>query len=167
MALTPLEIQQRRFRTVFRGYDPREVEGFLEEAAAACEALQREVLRLTEELRRAQEELEDRRRREGTIKRALLHSQKVLDQMQENARQQAELIVAEARRRAGELVQQGQKRLAELQEAIAELRRQRVRLESEIAFVIDAHRRLLEAGREEQAERDGEDEKLKLFPPGA
>ena len=26
MALTPLEIQQRRFRTVFRGYDPREVE---------------------------------------------------------------------------------------------------------------------------------------------
>lgn len=165
MTLTPLEIQQRRFRTVFRGYDPREVEGFLEEAAAACEALQREVLRLTEELRRAQEELEELRRREGTIKRAFLHSQKVLDQMQENARRQAELIVAEARGRAEQLMRQGQKRLAELQEAIAELRRRRARFESEIASVIDAHRRLLEADREEQAERDREDEKLQIFPP--
>ncbi len=166
MTLTPLEIQQRRFRTVFRGYDPREVEGFLEEAAAACEALQREVLRLTEELHRAQEELEELRGREGTIKRALLHSQKVLDQMQENARRQAELIVAEARGRAEQLVRQGQKRLSELQESIAELRRRRARFESEIASVIDAHRRLLEADREEQAERDREDEKLQIFTPG-
>ncbi len=85
--------------------------------------------------------------------------------MQENARQQAELIVAEARGRAEQLMRQGQKRLAELQEAIAELRRRRARFESEIASVIDAHRRLLEADREEQAERDREDEKLQIFPP--
>ena len=32
MALTPLDIQQQRFRTGFRGYDPKEVEAFLEQA---------------------------------------------------------------------------------------------------------------------------------------
>jgi len=49
MALTPLDIQQQRFRVSFRGYDPKEVEAFLEQAANAFEDLQRETLRLADE----------------------------------------------------------------------------------------------------------------------
>ena len=86
MALTPLDIQQQRFRTGFRGYDAKEVEAFLEQAANACEDLQRENLRLIDEVKKMQGEKGEYQRREGTFKRALLHSQKVLDQMQENAR---------------------------------------------------------------------------------
>ena len=87
-----------------------------------------------------------RQRREGTFKRALLHSQKVLDQMQENARRQADVIVAEAQAKADKLLQHAQNRMAQLQEAIADLKRQRVQVEAEITFVIESHRRLLEAG---------------------
>jgi cell division initiation protein len=163
MALTPLDIQQQRFRTGFRGYDAKEVETFLEQAANACEDLQRENLRLTDEVKKMQGEKGEYQRREGIFKRALLHSQKVLDQMQENARRQADVIVAEAQTKADKLLQHAQNRMAQLQEAIADLKRQRVQVEAEITFVIESHRRLLEAGREATRELDQHDEKLKIL----
>jgi cell division initiation protein len=165
MALTPLDIQQQRFRVSFRGYDPKEVEAFLEQAANAFEDLQRETLRLADETKKMQSDIEEYQRREGTFKRALLHSQKVLDQMQENARRQAEVIVAEAETKAEKLLQQAQNRLAQLQESIAGLKRQRVQVEAEITFVIENHRRLLEADRESTRELDALDEKLKVLRP--
>jgi cell division initiation protein len=165
MALTPLDIQQQRFRVSFRGYDPKEVEAFLEQAANAFEDLQRETLRLADETKKLQSDIEEYQRREGTFKRALLHSQKVLDQMQENARRQAEVIVAEAETKAEKLLHQAQNRLAQLQESIAGLKRQRVQVEAEITFVIENHRRLLEADRESTRELDALDEKLKVLRP--
>jgi len=165
MALTPLDIQQQRFRVSFRGYDPKEVEAFLEQTANAFEDLQREMLRLADETKKLQSDIEEYQRREGTFKRALLHSQKVLDQMQENARRQAEVIVAEAETKAEKLLQQAQNRLAQLQESIAGLKRQRVQVEAEITFVIENHRRLLEADRESTRELDALDEKLKVLRP--
>lgn len=163
MALTPLDIQQQRFRTAFRGYETKEVESFLEQAASAFEEVQRETLRLNEELARAAAEIEEFKRREGSIKRALLHSQKVLDQMQENARREADVIVAEAENKAEKLLQHAQGRVAQLQETIAELKRQRVQVEAEITFVIDSHRKLLEAGRTATRALDEMDDKLKIL----
>lgn len=163
MALTPLDIQQQRFRTAFRGYETKDVEAFLEQAAAAFEEVQRENLRLSDELKRVAGEVEEFKRREGTIKRALLHSQKVLDQMQENARREADVIVAEAETKAEKIIQHAQSRVAQLQESIAMLKRQRVQVESEITFVIESHRKLLEAGRDATRELDEMDDKLKVF----
>lgn len=165
MALTPLDIQQQRFQTGFRGYAAKEVEAFLEQVANAFEDLQRENHRLADENRKRQSEIEEYQRREGTFKRALLHSQRVLDQMQENARRQAEVIVAEAEAKAEKLLQHAQHRVAQLQDSIADLKRQRIRVEEEIAFVIETHRRLLEAGRESARETDEQAEKLKVLKP--
>jgi len=85
--------------------------------------------------------------------------------MQENARRQAEVIVAEAETKAEKLLHQAQNRLAQLQESIAGLKRQRVQVEAEITFVIENHRRLLEADRESTRELDALDEKLKVLRP--
>ena len=107
MALTALDIQQQRFRTKVRGLDPKEVQAFLEQAAAAFEDLQRENHRLTDEDRQLRGEIEEHRKREGTFKRALMQSQKVLDQMTDNAEKQADLIVAEAENKAEKLLHTG------------------------------------------------------------
>jgi len=163
MALTPLDIQQQRFRIGLRGYATREVEVFLEQAANAFEDLQRETHRLADENNKLQSDIEEYQRREGTFKRALLHSQRVLDQMQENARRQAEVIVAEAESKADKLLQHAQNRVAQLQDSIADLKRQRIQVEEEITFVIETHRRMLEAGRESARESDEQAEKLKIL----
>jgi len=163
MALTPLDIQQQRFRIGLRGYATKDVETFLEQTANAFEDLQRETHRLADENKKLQSDIEEYQRREGTFKRALLHSQRVLDQMQENARRQAEVIVAEAESKADKLLQHAQNRVVQLQDSIADLKRQRIQIEEEITFVIETHRRMLEAGRESARESDEQAEKLKIL----
>lgn len=163
MPLTALDIQQQRFRTKVRGVDPKEVQTFLEQAAAAFEDLQREHHRLTDEVRQLRGEIDEHRKREGTFKRALMQSQKVLDQMKVNAEKQADLIVTEAENKAEKLLHQAQRRLSQLQEDITKLKRQRVQIEVEIGYVIESHRRLLTLGQEQIRATDEQDDKLKVL----
>ena len=165
MAITPLDIQQQRFKTSFRGYETKTVEEFLEQTASAFEDLQREIHHLSDQNQKLQSEVEEYQQREGTFKRALLHSQKVLDQMQENARRQADVILAEAESKAEKLLQHAQNRVVQLQGSIADLKRQRIQVEEEITFVIETHRRMLEAGRESARELDDQADKLRVLIP--
>ena len=58
MNLTPLDIQQQKFKTKFRGFDIREVDAFLEQLTNAFEGLQRTHKDLQEEVRRLELEIQ-------------------------------------------------------------------------------------------------------------
>ena len=163
MKVTPLDIQQQQFKTRFRGFDIREVDAFLEQMAETVESLQKENQNLGDEVRRLELEIQGYRKREETFKRALLNSQKVLDQMKDNARKSAELIIAEAEVKAEKILNKAHNRLAQLHEDITELKRQRTQIEVQISSIIEAHSRLLEIGKEGMKESDDEDAKVKLL----
>jgi cell division initiation protein len=163
MKVTPLDIQQQQFKTRFRGFDIREVDAFLEQMAETVESLQKENQNLGDEVRRLELEIQGYRKREETFKRALLNSQKVLDQMKDNARRSAELILAEAEVKAEKILNKAHNRLAQLHEDITELKRQRTQIEVQISSIIEAHSRLLEIGKEGMKESDEEDAKVKLL----
>jgi cell division initiation protein len=162
MKMTPLDIQQQQFKIKFRGFDVREVDAFLEQMADAFESLQSENNRLNQEIKRLQLEAKGYKEREESFKRAMLNSQKVLEQMKENARKSAELVVAEAEVKAEKILSRAQNRLSQLHEDIVELKRQRSQIEVQIRSVIEGHSKLLEIGKEESRIRE-EDGKLKLF----
>ena len=163
MKVTPLDIQQQQFKTRFRGFDIREVDAFLEQMAETVESLQKENQNLGDEVRRLELEIQGYRKREETFKRALLNSQKVLDQMKDNARRSAELIIAEAEVKAEKILNKAHNRLAQLHEDITEMKRQRTQIEVQISSIIEAHSRLLEIGKEGMKESDEEDAKVKLL----
>jgi cell division initiation protein len=163
MKITPLDIQQQQFKTRFRGFDIREVDAFLEQVAETFETLQKTNQNLTDEVRRLELEIQGYRKREETFKRALLNSQKVLDQMKDNARKSAELIIAEAEVKAEKILNKAHNRLAQLHEDISELKRQRTQIEVQISSIIEAHSRLLEIGKEGIKESDEEDDKIKFL----
>ena len=163
MKVTPLDIQQQQFKTRFRGFDIREVDTFLEQMAETVESLQKENQNLGDEVRRFELEIQGYRKREETFKRALLNSQKVLDQMKDNARRSAELIIAEAEVKAEKILNKAHNRLAQLHEDITEMKRQRTQIEVQISSIIEAHSRLLEIGKEGMKESDEEDAKVKLL----
>ena len=163
MKITPLDIQQQQFKTRFRGFDIREVDAFLEQMAETFETLQKTNQNLTDEVRRLELEIQGYRKREETFKRALLNSQKVLDQMKDNARKSAELIIAEAEVKAEKILNKAHNRLAQLHEDISELKRQRTQIEVQISSIIEAHSRLLEIGKEGIKEADEEDDKIKFL----
>ena len=163
MKITPLDIQQQQFKTRFRGFDIREVDAFLEQMAETFETLQKTNQNLTDEVRRLEMEIQGYRKREETFKRALLNSQKVLDQMKDNARKSAELIIAEAEVKAEKILNKAHNRLAQLHEDISELIRQRTQIEVQISSIIEAHSRLLEIGKEGIKESDEDDDKIKFL----
>ena len=50
--LTPLEIQNKKFKKEFRGYDPVEVDQFMAEAAKSYELLIHEMMDLKDNIER-------------------------------------------------------------------------------------------------------------------
>ncbi|MBU0988343.1 MAG: DivIVA domain-containing protein [Proteobacteria bacterium] len=165
MKLTPLDIQQQQFRVRFRGFDVREVDTFLEQMADSFDALQSENERLYQEISRLKLENQGYREREETFKRAMLNSQKVLEQMQLNARKSAELVIAEAEVKAEKIINRAHNRLAQLHEDIAELKRQRMQIEVQVRSVLESHAKLLDIAKEETETMDQADAKVKMFKP--
>ena len=163
MKITPLDIQQQQFNVKFRGFDVREVDAFLEQMADAFSALQRDNESLREEIQRLRLESQGYKEREDTFKRAMLNSQKVLEEMKANARKTAELIVADSEIKAEKILNRAHNRLSQLHEDIAELKRQRMQIEIQIRSILEAHTKLLEIGKEGMAAMDENDSKVKLL----
>ena len=163
MKLTPLDIQQQQFKIRFRGFDVREVDAFLEQIADDFESLQSNNVSLQDEISRLKLENQGYRQREETFKRAMLNSQKVLEQMKKNAQKSAELITADAEVKAEKLLNRAHSRLAQLHEDIAELKRQRIQIEIQVRSILENHTKFLDLGKEETAVRDEEDAKLKVL----
>lgn len=165
MALTPLDIQQQQFRVKFRGFDVREVDAFLEQMADAFEALEKEGDDQRAGIERLKREIQGYKKREETFKHAMVNSQKVLEQMKENARKTGELAIAEAEVKAERILNRAHNRLAQLHEDIAELKRQRMQIEVQIRAIIETHTKLMDMGQEEMRKMDEDDSKLKVFRP--
>ena len=163
MQFTPLDIQQQQFKISFRGFDVREVDAFLEQIADTFKSLQSNNISLQDEISRLKLENQGYRRREETFKRALLNSQKVLEQMKKNAQKSAELIIADAEVKAEKLLNRAHNRLAQLHEDIAELKRQRIQIEIQVRSILENHTKFLDLGKEETEVRDEEDAKLKML----
>ncbi len=163
MKITPLDIQQQKFKTRFRGFDVQEVDIFLEQMADAFAFLLLENENLKEDIRRLQVESSGYKNREDTFKHALLNSQKVLEQMKDNARKSAEIVVAEAEVKAEKILNKAHNRLSQLHEDISELKRQRMQIEVQIGSIIEGHTKLLKIGKEAMRATDEEDSKLKLL----
>jgi cell division initiation protein len=161
--ITPLDIQQHQFRIRFRGFDIREVDVFLEQVASSIEATEAEENGLREEIRRLNMELRGHKEREESFKRAMLSSQQTIEQMKENARKEAELIIADAEVKAEKILNRAHNRLSQLHADMAELKRQRAQIEVQIRSILESHSKLLDIGKEELTALDEEDSKLKVL----
>ena len=167
MKITPLDIQQQRFRVRVRGYDTKEVDTFLELLANELAEATREVNLLRDELRLRDQELQAFRDRERAIQETLHMAQRVRDETHEASRKEAQLIVKQAEQEAEKLLTAGHFRLSKVLEEITGLKAQRVTLEEEIRNVAERHLRLLAVEREVRPADGPElEDKLRLFRKG-
>jgi uncharacterized protein (TIGR00251 family) len=106
MKMTPLDIRQKRFEVSLRGYDRREVEGFLELTAGEFEEVVKENIGLKEELKRVQARLEQHLEREKALQETMVTAQRISEDVKSQARKEAEVIVAEAELQAEKIIAQ-------------------------------------------------------------
>lgn len=163
MGITPAVIQQKAFSTRFRGFDVQEVDSFLDEIAREITLLNKILKKVQTENHRLLLENQGYKTREDSMKKILLQSQKVVDQMKKNARKSAETVIAEAEIEAEKILNRAHQRLSQLYSDINELKRQRMQIEVQISAVIESHSKLLEISKEENKAAEETDAKLRFF----
>ncbi len=127
--LTPLDVRKKRgdFARALRGYDPEEVDVFLELVAERVEGLVRENLQLRERAERLGEQVDAQGEREQAVQEALVTAQELRRQVKEQAKREAELLEREARGRIERMLQDTGKLFHERRAALEELERRRSR----------------------------------------
>ena len=120
--LTPLDVRKKRedFRRILRGYDPEEVDIFLQLVAERLEELVKENLTLRERSERLREQVDAQKGRGRAVQEALVTAQELRDQIQTKAHEEAAEITASAGR---EVVLTLEKAEAEAERIVAEARR--------------------------------------------
>lgn len=125
MNLTPLDIRKQSFQKAFRGFDPEEVQAFLEMAAEEFERLTRENIELTEKESTLRVEVERTRTMETTLQEMLRTAQQTADEVRQNARKEAGLIVKESEISANRAVEQARDQVRKIRSEIVDLKNQR------------------------------------------
>ena len=103
MRISAIDIKKQEFKKSFRGYDVGEVEAYLDTVANQFENLWRENENLKEQLLRVEEEMKELdgeiqvyRENEKTFQKAIVKSQDMAEEVLGNAKKRAELITKEA-----------------------------------------------------------------------
>lgn len=143
MPLTPNDILQKRFPSGFRGLAGNEVYAFLRTVAEEVEQARREAADARAAVTRLEEELEEYRHMESTLRNTLVSSQKVGQEIRAEAEHRRELIIREAELEAERRLQEVEVHRQELEHDILRLVAQRRRFEAEFAALIESHTRLL------------------------
>ncbi len=127
--LTPLDVRKKRgdFGKGLRGYDPPEVDGFLELVAERMEELVRENLAFREKVERLGETVVIQEGREKAVQDALVTAQELREDVKKQARREAKLLEREARGRVEGMVLKSEKLLTDHQTALQGMERQRER----------------------------------------
>lgn len=125
MKLTPLDIKKQEFKKSMRGYDPVEVDTFLEMVANQLEALIREKNDLTDEVLKLKTQLRDYQDVEKTLKETLMTAQQSINESRENSNREAELIIRDAEMKAEKLLENAKLRLAEMKNELVVIKAQK------------------------------------------
>ena len=127
--LTPLDVRKKRgdFRRTMRGYDPQEVDFFLEVVAERMEALVKENLALQERSSLLGERVVSQEGREKAVNEALVTAQELREEIRSHAQREAELIRREAEANVETLIAGARRKVDEFRISLADLERQRTR----------------------------------------
>ncbi len=153
MRITPLDIQQKQFPIKFRGFDVEEVYAFLEVIREEMEDLLRENASLKEQIHRAEQQLQEYREMENTLRETLMTAQQMVEDYKNNARKEAELIIREAELRADAMIKEAQEKVIKIHEDIVDLKGIRRHFKEELKRLIESHLMMLDFDevREEEA----------------
>ncbi len=154
MKVTPLELRQRQFTTVMRGYDRAEVNTFLAQAADDVESLMLENDRLRQEGGKAEAALNEHRGQEKQLSNTLLTAQKIADDIREKAQHDAARFISEAEGRIAMMVDKHQSRVGEVQREIDALRAKRREVEVSLEGLIVTLNKTIESVRERDVQHE-------------
>jgi cell division initiation protein len=150
--ITPMDIRQQQFTVrMFRGFDVQEVDTFLEDLASDYEALLKENTLLKEHLQAAEERTRGLEQRERMLQETLVTTQRMVEEMKDNARREAQLLIKEAEMQGEKTIEAARTAEGAIQAQISQLKRTRRQLAESLRATVDMYQRLLDQDLEADA----------------
>lgn len=143
MKITPLSIKRQEFKRNIRGYDPDEVNTFLEIIADEFDQLIKQNDELNAKFTQLQKKLQDYQQIEKSLQQTLLAAQETSSRAMEASKRQAVLLIKEAELKAKQIVEKAQEEAKAIQNSVLELEERKRTLITRLKAVINAHIHLL------------------------
>lgn len=143
-----------KFNRTLRGYDPDEVNHFLDQVIQQVEQIVKEnkekdarikeLEHFEQENRRLVQKLEQYEKVEGTLNRAIVMAQKTSDQMRASAHQEAEVILDDAKKNANRIVNEALLKAERAEDEAARLNRNIKIFKRRVKEIIEAQLEVVE-----------------------
>ncbi|MCM3267357.1 DivIVA domain-containing protein [Paenibacillus elgii] len=143
MALTPLDIHNKEFSRSFRGYDEDQVNEFLDQVIKDYESLIRENKELQNQLAAIQERLDHFANIEETLSKTIIIAQEAADEVKNNSKKEAQLIIKEAEKNADRIINESLTKARKVSVEIEELKKQASIYRTRFRTLIEAQLELL------------------------
>ena len=124
MKLTPMDINNKEFKREHRGYNPEEVDEFLDEVIENYEQLYKDNSKLKEKITLANEQIEHYKKIESTIQNTLLLAQNAADQAKTSAEKEADMVVKNANETAQRILDKSHNDVLELNDEYEKMKQE-------------------------------------------
>ncbi len=152
MALTPVEIRHVKIGRRPLGYERKATDELLSDIVTSFEQVWRERADLRDEIEELESELTRQKEIEGALQNTLLSAERMADDVRTQARREADVIVAEARATARDIVSGAESERERIHGEIRRLRTLEVGVRADYrAFLVAALDRLESGAQERQA----------------
>ena len=144
MHLTPLDIKKQEFKKTIRGFDPLEVESFIEMVAEEFENIIREKNNFADEVLKLKTQLQDYKDVEKNLQETLMTAQQTINDSKENSKREAETMIREAELKAEKILHDSQLKLAELKNDLVVVKAQKDSIARRLKHLLESQLELIE-----------------------
>lgn len=145
MRITPLSIKRQEFKRNIRGFDPDEVNTFLEIIADEFDHLIKQNEEFSSSVNQMQKKLQDYQQIEKGLQQTLLVAQETSSRTMEASKRQAVLLIKEAEIKAKQLIDKARADAKAIHNAVLELREQKQTIIIRLRALITAHMQMMNA----------------------
>ena len=153
MDLTPLDIRNQKFGKKVNGFDPAEVQAFLNQVATTFEGLLDERADLLKTINNDKKNLDEFRQIEKNLSDAAVLMSRALDDVKTRANKEADLIIAEAKSKAEQESATIKNQATDLRREIDSLRQLRVNYFARLRNLMRTQEDMLSDMEKEDSER--------------
>jgi cell division initiation protein len=143
MSLTPVEIRHVKLGRSWSGYDRMETDRLLGDIVTSFEQVWRERADLRDEMEELETELARQKEIEGALRNTLISAERMADDVRTQARREADVIIAEARASARDIVSGAENERERIHSEVRRLRTLEIDVRADYrAFLVSALDRL-------------------------
>ncbi len=145
MKQTGFDIKNREFKTSFRGYDPDEVDHFLDDLGNEWDEVQKQNTELRQKLAELETQVKDYKAMEKALERTFLQAQETTGKSIENARKEAQLLIQEAEMKGVQIVEKSRHELTALKEQVTILKAKKDTIVSRLKMLLTSELDLIKS----------------------